>query len=180
MSFLERIGLGQKRKEMAPLIGDKKKKEQEKRSLRYNPYVRGFIFIAFIAASVFSLPTNTINTGFNYSSGQPWRSGDLTAPFDFAINKTEDELATEREEIQESIAPIYRVDRSVALSIQSRLDSLYRELQPVLDTYQNWQDAKRENLVSANDDSIRFIQEVNRSALNLTETSLVTLLESYD
>ena len=180
MSFLDKIGLGQKRRELPPLIGEKKKKEQEKRNIRHHPLVRVFIFLLFVAISVFSLPTNTINTGYSYTTGQPWRSGDLTAPFDFAINKTEAELEEEREEIRESIAPIFRIDQGVPITIQSKLDSLYREMQPVLDTYNVWQEAKRQELNSVSDDSLRFVQEWNRTSVELTEISWNTLLQSYD
>ena len=47
MSFLQKIGLGRKKKEMIPLLGDKMKKEQEAYSIKYNPYLRGFIFLFF-------------------------------------------------------------------------------------------------------------------------------------
>lgn len=180
MKFLDKIGLGQKRKELSPIIGERKKKEQERLGIRHNIYVRSLIFLAFIAVSVFSLPANTINTGYSYTTGQPWRSGDLTAPFDFAINKTDEEIEQEKQEIKESVAPIFHVDQNAAISIQSSLDSLYREFQPVLDAFYNWQEAKREELATVNDDSIRFIQEMNRSTFNLTESSMTSLLESYD
>ncbi|MEX0719306.1 MAG: HDIG domain-containing metalloprotein [Balneolaceae bacterium] len=180
MSFLDKIGLGQKKKELAPLIGEKKKKEQEKYSLRRNPYIRALIFLLFILISVFSLPRNTINSGLNYTTGQPWRSADLTAPFDFAINKTESEIEEEREEIRENVIPIFRADQNVPINIESRLDSLYREIQPVLEAYHAWQEIKRNAELSAFNDSLRFVQEFSRSEVDLTEPSWESLFESYD
>ncbi|MEX0610223.1 MAG: HDIG domain-containing metalloprotein [Balneolaceae bacterium] len=180
MSFLEKIGLGQKKKELAPLIGEKKKKEQEKYSLKRNPYIRVLIFFLFILISVFSLPRNTINSGLNYTTGQPWRSADLTAPFDFAINKTEAEIEGEVEEIRENVVSIFRVDQNVPINIQARLDSLYREIQPVLEAYHTWQETKRDTEMSAFDDSIRFVQELSLNEVELTEPSWESLLENYD
>lgn len=179
MSFLEKIGLGQKKKEITPLIGEKKKKEQEKYSLKRNPYIRIAILLLFIAISAFSLPRNPVNSGLNYTPGQPWRNPDLTAPFDFAINKTADELEQERQEIREETPPIFRVDTSVPITIQTRLDSIYRNIQPVLESYAAWQAEKQESTGAAINDSVRFAQELNLTEVDLTEASWQVLLESY-
>ena len=106
MKFLERLGLGQKKKELSPLLGDKKKKEQEKYSFRKNPFITVLIFILFILISVISLPRDIIDTGNSYTINQPWRSSDLSAPFGFSINKTAEELQQERNEIREQTSPI--------------------------------------------------------------------------
>jgi putative nucleotidyltransferase with HDIG domain len=180
MSILEKIGLGQKKKELAPLIGDKKKKEQEKFALRQNPYVRAFILLFFIAITAFSLPRNPVNSGLNYTPGQPWRNPDLTAPFTFAIHKTSDELEQERQEIQEKTPPIFRVDSSVPITVQTRIDSIYRDMHSVLESYTIWQSAKRKTASTVYDDSVRFTRELSSSALDLTEASWKELLESYD
>ncbi len=180
MSILEKIGLGQKKKELAPLIGDKKKKEQEKHALRQNPYIRAFILLLFIAITAFSLPRNPVNSGLNYTAGQPWRNADLTAPFTFAINKTSDELEQERQGIQEKTPPIFRVDSSVPITVQTRIDSIYRDMHSVLESYTDWQSSKRESASSAYDDSVLFARELNSSSLDLTEASWKELLESYD
>ncbi len=179
MSFLEKIGLGQKKKEVTPLIGEKKRKEQEKYSLKRNPYIRIAILLLFIVISAFSLPRNPVNSGLNYTPGQPWRNPDLTAPFDFAINKTADELEQEREEIREETPPIFRVDTSVPITIQTRLDSIYRNIQPVLESYAAWQAEKQESAAAATNDSVRFAQELNLAEVDLTDASWQVLLESY-
>lgn len=180
MSFLEKIGLGQKNKELSPLLGEKKKKEQEKYSLKRNPYIRIAIIIFFIALTSFSLPQNPIDSGLNYTSGQPWRNPDLTAPFDFAIKKTTSELEAERQEIRETTPPIFRVDTSVPITIQTRLDSVYREVQPVLESYSNWQTSKvNDDTSQASRDSVRFRQELSSTEVDLTDASWQMLLESY-
>ncbi len=179
MSLLEKIGLGQKKKELAPLIGEKKKKEREKYSLKQNPYVRFFIVVFFIALTVFSLPQNPVNTGLNYTQGQPWRNPDLTAPFTFALNKTESEIEQERQQIKNSTPPIFRMDPGVPLAIQSRLDSIYRDIQPVLEAYADWQAVKLNETSSTYDDSLKFIQELKLSEIELTEPSWQVLLDSY-
>lgn len=179
MSLLEKIGLGRKKKEMIPLLGEKMKKEQEAYSLRRNPYLRAFIFICFILISIFSLPRTSVRSGFNYTVGQPWRADDLTAPFTFAINKTAEEIQSEQEEIREQIPPIFVVDPNTSIATQTRLDSLYRTLQPLLLSYHEWQTSKEDNSPAILDDSLHFVREYESTNIGLTEVSLNTLLDSY-
>lgn len=180
MSFLEKIGLGQKKKELSPLIGEKKKKEQEKYSLKRNPYIRVLILIFFIVISAFSLPRNPVHSGLNYTQGQPWRNADLTAPFTFSINKTASELEKERQEIRDNTPPIFKIDTNVPITIQTRLDSIYREIQPVMEAYHEWQSAVRTSASTADLDSSNFEQALNESDIDFTESSWQILLENYD
>lgn len=179
MSFLEKIGLGQKNKELAPLIGEKKKKEQEKYSLKRNPYIRLAILVLFIGITAFSLPRNPVSSGLNYTASQPWRNADLTAPFDFAIKKTAEELEEERQEIRETTPPIFQVDTNVPITIQTKLDSVYRDIQPILQSYHEWQSLQREG-ESASEDSLEFFQAMEESNVGLTDASWEILLDSFD
>ena len=179
MSLLEKIGLGRKKKELAPLLGEKKKKQQEKYSLKRNPYLKGFIFLCFILISVFSLPRTSVRSGYTYTVGQPWRSEDLTAPFTFALNKTDQEIETEAQSIEQQLPSIFVVDGNTSIVIQTRLDSLYRTLRPVLESYHTWQTSKANNSLTTFDDSLRFGREYELLNIGLTEFSLNTLLTSY-
>jgi hypothetical protein len=179
MSLLEKIGLSPKRKEITPLMGEKLKKEQEAYSLKRNPYLRAFIFICFIGISILSLPHATINSGLNYTVGQPWRADDLVAPYTFAIKKTEAEIETEREQINQTISPIFRVEPSASIDTQTKIDSLYKRIMPVLEGYYVWQESKENNLNSVFEDSIRFAQSYSNTSIQLTEDSWNLLFESY-
>lgn len=181
MGFLDKIGLGRKKKEQIPLLGDKKKKDLQKEaySLKRNPYVRLVIFLLFVLISVFSLPRTSVNTGFIYTQGQPWRADDLTAPFTFSLNKTPLEITNEEEEIRSQIPLIFEVDANSSIAIQTRLDSLYRTIQPVLESYHDWQIAKEDNSPTLIDDSLRFAREYSISNIGITEASLNVLLTSY-
>ncbi|MBO6792673.1 MAG: HDIG domain-containing protein [Balneolaceae bacterium] len=179
MGFLEKIGLGRKKKELIPLLGDKMKKEKEAYSLKRNPYIRALIFLCFILISVFSLPRNSVNTGYIYTQGQPWRADDLTAPFTFSLNKTAQEIADEQEEIRNQIPLIFEVKPSSEIAIQTRLDSLYRNIQPVLETFHQWQISKENNRPTLFDDSLRFAREFQIANIGITEASLNVLLNSY-
>lgn len=179
MSLLDKIGLGQKKSDMAPLVGEKLKKEQEKYSLKRNPYLRAFIFICFIVISILSLPNATINSGLNYTIQQPWRAEDLVAPYTFAINKTETEIQKEEEQIRNNVSPVFNIDPSIEIAVQTKIDSLYRNIQPVIEGFYNWQESKQNSLSSVFDDSIRFAQEYANAEIQLTETSWNVLFNSY-
>lgn len=181
MGFLEKIGLGRKKKDQIPLLGDKKKKELQKEaySLKRNPYVRIFIFLSFVLISVFSLPRSSVNTGFVYTQGQPWRADDLTAPFTFSLNKTQQEIEHEENEIRSQIPLIFEVDANSIIAIQTKLDSLYRTIQPLLESYHEWQNAKESRSPTLIDDSLRFAREYSLSNIGITEASLNVLLGSY-
>lgn len=129
--------------------------------------------------SVFSLPRTSVNTGFIYTQGQPWRADDLTAPFTFSLNKTPLEITNEEEEIRSQIPLIFEVDANSSIAIQTRLDSLYRTIQPVLESYHDWQIAKEDNSPTLIDDSLRFAREYSISNIGITEASLNVLLTSY-
>ena len=179
MSLLDKIGLGQKKNDLAPLIGEKLKKEQEKYSLKRNPYLRAFIFICFIGISILSLPNATINSGLNYTVGQPWRAEDLVAPYTFAINKTADEIEKEEEQIRNTVSPVFNINPNIAIGVQTKIDSLYRNIQPVIESYYNWQESKQLNLSGNFDDSVRFAQEYANAEIQLTERSWTVLFDSY-
>ena len=179
MGLLEKIGLSRKKKEMIPLLGEKMKKEQEAYSLKRNPYLRAFIFLCFILISVFSLPRTSVRSTFNYTVGQPWRADDLTAPYTFALKKTAEEIATEQQALEKQLPPIFVVDAGASIAIQTRLDSLYRALQPILETYNDWQTSKGDSSPTVLDDSLRFSREFEQSNIGLTDFALNTLLISY-
>ncbi len=179
MSLLEKIGLGQKKTDIAPLVGEKLKKEKEKYSLKRNPYLRAFIFICFIGISILSLPNATINSGLNYTIGQPWRAEDLVAPYTFAIKKTAEEISQEETRIRENMSPVFHVDPGAEIVIQTQIDSLYRTIQPVIESYYNWQESKITNAQSVFDDSVRFATEITNVQIDLTQPSWNVLFDSY-
>lgn len=179
MSLLDRIGLGQKKNDLTPLMGEKLKRQQEKYSLKRNPYLRVFIFICFIGISILSLPNATINSGLNYTVGQPWRAEDLVAPYTFAIKKTAEEIQKEEDQIRNTVSPVFNIDPNVEIGVQTKVDSLYRNIQPVIESYFNWQESKQQSLSTVFDDSIRFAQEFTNSEIQLTERSWNVLFDSY-
>jgi cyclic-di-AMP phosphodiesterase PgpH len=179
MGILEQLGLARKSRKGAPHIGEKKKKEQEDAAKKKKIYVRGAILLGFIAILVYALPETTYRQVASYTIGEPWRADDLTAPITFALKKSEAELEEERNEIRENTPAIFHLNENAHSIQESRIDSLYRSLEPVLDSYVQWQRAKQDPDVSAENDSIRFVNERDESGINLSDSSWELLLDNY-
>ncbi len=179
MGLLENLGLGQKKKEGVPRIGEKKKKEEQEAQKKKHTFYRASTFIAFLMIVIFMLPEATFQPVANYTVGEPWRSDDLTAPFTFSLKKTDAELEDEREAIREQTPPIFHLNEDVRQSVDSDLDSLERRMQPVLDSYLQWQQAKINEEESARNDSLRYRDDRSFADLDLDDEAWETILSNY-
>ena len=57
------------------------------------------LFVISIVAIILLLPTTSLDP-FQFEIGKPWQNDLLTAPFDFPIYKTSNDLAIERRDIE--------------------------------------------------------------------------------
>ena len=71
------------------------------------------LYLLTIACIVFFFPKGG-QFKYEFQKGKPWQYENLYAPFDFSIRKTDEELARERQDIQQSQIPYYRFDASLA------------------------------------------------------------------
>lgn len=179
MSILEKLGLAPKKRQGVPVIGEKKKQQEEASSLRNNIYIRILILVGFLGVLLLSVPQTSFKEPVNYSIGEPWRSEDLTAPFTFAIRKSQDEIQKEESAIKESTPPIFHENHSAPITIQGKLDSLFQHLQTLKTSYDKWQESKNQQTESTTRDSIQFAQLKNRASVTLTDSGWKTLLENY-
>lgn len=67
------------------------------------------LFLVTTVAIVYLFPKGG-QFKYDFSQGKPWQYKNLYAPFDFAIQKTEEELALERKQIQESVKQYFVYD----------------------------------------------------------------------
>lgn len=179
MSILEKFGLGQKSRQGAPNIGKKKKKKQKEAEKKKVKYLRILIFSIFIISILITLPQTIFQPVANYSLNEPWRADDLTAPYTFSIKKSTAELEEERREIRESTPPVFHSNQNAVITVEAQIDSIYRNIQPVLDTYVQWQRAKLNDESSAQNDSIRFLQERSFLNLDISDSAWETILNDY-
>jgi cyclic-di-AMP phosphodiesterase PgpH len=179
MGILEKFGLAPKKKDGVPNIGEKKKKEQEDAANKKKFYLRWIIFLGFLAILIYALPQTSFRQVSNYTVGEPWRADDLTAPFTFALQKSDTELEEERDQVRESTPAIFHLDENAMFTLENRIDSLFMAIQPVLDSYVQWERAKQDPNISAENDSIRFSEELAESGVDLDDPTWDTLLENY-
>lgn len=67
---------------------------------------RGALALVTALVILFLYPAS-VSFNYEYYPGRPWQNQDLLAPFDFAILKTNAEIELEKEEILQSIIPVY-------------------------------------------------------------------------
>jgi cyclic-di-AMP phosphodiesterase PgpH len=90
---------------------------------RHDEIFKVFLLLFTVAVIVWLFPQEG-KFRYEFTRGKPWLYQDLIASFDFAIQKTEEELEQEDREIKENIILYFRVDTIVA---PSRLDLFERE-----------------------------------------------------
>lgn len=178
MSILEKLGLARKKNPGAPIIGEKKKKQEESSTLQHNIYVRIAIILGFFLILVFSVPQASFKEPSNYKLSEPWRADDLTAPFNFPVLKTQEQIEKEKQAIRNSIPPIFHQDQDALISTRTQIDSLFSNLQNVMDEYEDWQVAKQSN-GSATQDSVNFVQAKRASGLTLSDPSWQALQQNF-
>lgn len=181
MSILNKLGLGRKKKkEAVPAIGlNKNKSDHHSYFEDQKNYLRGGVVFIFLFLVLFTLPQTTFKQVENYIVGEPWRADDLTAPFTFAIKKTATELEEERQIIRLQTAPIFHRDNHETILIEARLDSVFRDIQPILDSYLQWQRSKEINGTSASNDSLRYLQDRSFANVELDAVSWDLILENH-
>lgn len=178
MSILEKLGLARKKNPGAPIIGEKKKKQEETSTLQKSIYIRIAIIFGFFLLLVFSVPQASFKEPSNYELKEPWRADDLTAPFNFPIQKTKEQIESEREAIRNSIPPIFHEEPNADINIQTRIDSLFSDLQTVMNEYEEWQLSDQAN-GNPTQDSLDFVQAKRTSGLNLSESSWQALQDNF-
>lgn len=82
-------------------------------SSRYSLISRLFLFVASIVLIVLQFPQEA-KFKYEFQKGKPWMHDDLIAPFDFAILKTDVEVAAEKANAIENSKPFFTRNESVA------------------------------------------------------------------
>src|SRR5699024_2235403 len=179
MSILEKLGLAPKKRQEAPVIGEKRKRQEQTSPLRDSIYIRILIILGFLVLLAFSIPQANFTETINHTVGEPWRNEDLAAPFTFPIQKDQATIEKERQEIKTSTLPIYHQDPDAQEAANKKIDSLFQQLQPVLSSFSEWQQAKADSSSQQQADSLEFVHQRNNATSYLTDEALEALLKNY-
>ncbi len=74
--------------------------------------VRAAVVLCTVAITVWVMPSDS-RSYFKVEQGKPWKYGDLTAPFDFPIYKSEEAVKMERDSIMRQYEPYYGYNKDV-------------------------------------------------------------------
>ena len=58
---------------------------------------------------------------YEFDEGSKWKYSDLRAPYDFAIRKTDSELAKEKDEIQRTFTPYYKKNEAITDNLEENI-----------------------------------------------------------
>jgi len=78
------------------------------------PEVAKYGLVLGVVVFISFLFPNNVKFKYEFVQGQSWRYDDLTAPFDFAIKKTEAEIQAASAEIEREFSPFYQLNPRVA------------------------------------------------------------------
>ncbi len=88
------------------------------------------LYIASVSMIVYLFPKGT-HFKYEFQKGKVWHHNDLYAPFDFAIQKSPEEINTERKEIERNAKQFFDYDASIA---ENSSKNALNQTQKLLDT----------------------------------------------
>ena len=105
-----------------------------------------FLYFFAVGCIVFFFPRGG-KFKYEFQKGKPWQYENLYAPFDFTIKKSNDEIALERQQIEQSQLAYYSFDQSVSDTVYSNFNSAFQRTFPS-DRYSGimWQNLQKAGL----------------------------------
>jgi putative nucleotidyltransferase with HDIG domain len=86
-----------------------------------------FLYIATIVLVVYLFPKGG-QFKYEFQKGKPWEYENYYAPFDFAIQKTDEEIEIEKQQIRESSKQYYEYDENVAFQVEKSIEGKTAEV----------------------------------------------------
>lgn len=97
-----------------------------------------FLLVMTTCVIVYLFPKGSVFK-YDFSKGKPWQYENLYAPFDFAILKTEKEIASEKESLRKNNTPYYEFNEKIPPKIHAELETEIAIVfaDSILDRYQS-------------------------------------------
>jgi len=105
---------------------------------------------------------------YEFEKGKPWLHENLLAPFDFAINKSKEQLEKERQDVVSHFIPYYRVNISVR---EEKIEFLKNELS---------EEKKLNNFQLSKKKKRKLLEEVLPVIENIYKNGVILLHEDHD
>ncbi|WP_104733646.1 HD family phosphohydrolase [Hanstruepera ponticola] len=97
-------------------------------NLLYRNHSLGYKLLLFVCTTfliVYLFPKSG-KFKYNFEKGKPWQSESLQAPFDFAIKKSDAEIANEKQEIIDNAQLYFDLDNSVLPAVKNQYQSEFK------------------------------------------------------
>lgn len=101
-------------------------------NLLYRNHSFGYKLLLFVCTTfliVYLFPKSG-KFKYNFEKGKPWQSESLQAPFDFAIKKSDAEIASEKQEITDNATLYFDLEESILSTIKDHYDSEFKNSFP--------------------------------------------------
>ncbi|NIJ45949.1 hypothetical protein FHR24_002420 [Wenyingzhuangia heitensis] len=85
-----------------------------------------FLFVIVVFSIVYFFPKGG-KFKYEFQKGKPWQYENLLAPFDFAIQKTDEEISKEKEELTNESTVYYEYKENIELDVKKKFKSFYDE-----------------------------------------------------
>lgn len=133
------------------------------------------VFVAVVTTISFFLPREKA-VNIDFTEGKPWRYEQLTAPFDFAVTKSEDALERERAEVLAAQRPYYAKEYAIGVAAVDSFSAFYnRELHYIVSTRLQQKIADQLQKIYSNG----IISSNDLSRLNADSIGTIMLIEQH-
>ncbi|WP_370479412.1 HD family phosphohydrolase [Tamlana flava] len=86
---------------------------------------KGLLFICTTVLIVYLFPKSG-KFKYSFEKGKPWQSESLQAPFDFAIKKTDAEIASEKKELTDNAVLYFDFDNTIEDKVRSNFEAQFQ------------------------------------------------------
>ncbi|MBN2756071.1 MAG: HDIG domain-containing protein [Bacteroidales bacterium] len=102
---------------------------------------------------------------YEFQKGQPWMHEDLVAPFDFAVNKMDNEIKAEKKEISNNFSPYFNFDSEIN---NKQLKIFKSDFDIAFENYKLLKRTKETglNIKQLNQDSLNFYFKTTQNLIN--------------
>src|SRR6188508_611110 len=125
-------------------------------SNKHQVFLRYLLVLNTIVLIVFMLPRET-QFNYTFKVGKPWVYENIIAPFDFAINKSEEEINKEKNERVKAIHPFYRIN---SLSEDQKIIQFKNELSQVAEGMPAYAGPNKRNIAFQEEIGTHILMEI--------------------
>lgn len=177
MGFFDRIRPSPRR--ARPVGSSLERGPDDRKAQRRNLALKAGIFLALTAITVAAFRHGEA-LELNAEVGEVWLRETLTAPFDFAIYKSPDSLAAERNRVRFTTPPYFSELPDAQSHMSANRDTVTAQLDYIFDLYESFlYNKSRGRLDSAAIDSARYIEFRDNTRLKLTSAQWQRLVDDY-